>query len=453
MKRTSIDVMNPGLFLGRRGFLQLSGALSILLSPIVRSRIAEAEGSYPKRVIFLLTGSGHHTPAWGAQGTETNFQLKEILSELEKYKSKMIVTSGLDLISCANQPAGHERERAILTNAPSDQVGDNSSAEGASIDQLIASQIGMSTRLKSLEFAFSTYQNGFAYCSPCYSGPRQQIGLTEDMGEIFDRVFKGVDPNAQPVADTSGPKRALINKSILDNITADLVGVQKELTGEEYSKLDAHLSAIRAMEQGLQAGSVPSVQPACAIPSRPNGDQATRKAMEVFKIESDMVAAAIACDVTRVFTMQWGMEGSHSGGHWPEAAGSAYDNDCNHNISHLAGYSAQDYIDLSKLKARGVLTLCDALSAIPEGNGTVLDNTVIMWSSANRDGGHTSDNLPTVLIGSCGGYFSTGRFLEYQGENHAKLLLSIAEAAGASIGELGHLNDSKATSVLPRLKA
>jgi hypothetical protein len=68
------------------------------------------------------------------------------------------------------------------------------------------------------------------------------------------------------------------------------------------------------------------------------------------------------------------------------------------------------------------------------------------------DGGHTFDNLPTVLIGGCGGYFQTGRYLQYQGDNHARLLLSIAEAAGANIPSVGHLAASKATSILPRLK-
>jgi hypothetical protein len=448
-KPSAIDTNNPGLFLGRRGFLRLSAAAAILLSPIVRSRIAEAAGEFPKRAIFLLTGCGHYTPAWGAQGTETSFQLKEILSVLEKYKSKMIVTSGLDLVSCANQSAGHERERAILTNAPSDQIGDNSTAEGASIDQIIASQIGTRTRLRSLEFAFGTYQNGFAYCSPCYSGPRQQIRLTENMGEIFDRVFKGIDPSPK-APNANAAKQALLGKSILDNAKIDLASIQKELTGEESAKLEAHLSAIRGMEQQIGAGPPAA---GCFIPTRPTGDQATMKAMDVFKAESNIIAGAIACDAARVFTMQWGMEGSHSGGHWPEAAGSGRDSDCNHNISHLAGYSAQDYIELSKVKARGVLALCDALAAIPEGSGSVLDNTVIMWSSANRDGGHTSDNLPTVLIGGCGGYFATGRYLQYGGENHARILLSIAEAVGASVPSIGHLNASKATSVLPRLKA
>jgi Protein of unknown function (DUF1552) len=444
----AFDSKNPGLLLNRRRFLTLSASASILLAPVLRSRVAQAAEVFPKRVIFLLTGCGHYTPAWGAQGSESAFTLKEILSVLEKYKSKMIVTSGLDLVSCANQGAGHERERAILTNAPSTQIGDNSTAEGASIDQLIAAQVGTKTRLRSLEFAFSTYQNGFAYCSPCYSGPRQQMRLTEDMAEIFDRVFKGVDPKV----DMNAAKRAALNQSILDNAKLDLSSIQKELTGEEHAKLDAHLSAIRAIEQSLQAGGTVPTQ-RCIIPTKPLGNQDSRKALDVFQIESNIIAAAMACDVTRVFTVQWGMEGSHSLGHWPEAKGSATDNDCNHNISHLAGYTYQDYIDLSKVKARGVLALCDALAAVPEGTGSALDNTVIMWSSANRDGGHTSDNLPTVLIGSCGGYFSTGRYLQYAGENHSRILLSMAEAAGANIPSIGHLDASKATSVLPRLKA
>ncbi len=447
MNRLSSHDSSPqSLWLGRRGFLKLSTSAAILLAPILRGRLAHAAQVFPKRVIFLLTGCGHYTPAWGATGTEKAFQLKEILSVLEKYKSKMIVTAGLDLVSCANQAAGHERERAILTNAPSTQVGDYSTAEGASIDQLIAAQIGTKTRLRSLEFAFSTYQNGFAYCSPCYSGPGQQMRLIEDTGQIFDRVFKGLDPKP----DANAAKRLALNQSILDNAKADLASIQKELTKDEHSKLEAHLSAIRGLEQRVQM-SPPTQR--CVIPTRPAGDQASRNALDVFQIESNLVASAIACDAARVFTIQWGMEGSHSGGHWPEAKGSGSDNDCNHNISHLAGYSAQDYIDLSKVKAKGVLAMCDALSAIPEGTGTALDNTVILWSSANRDGGHTSDNLPSVLIGGCGGYFSTGRYLQYGGENHARLLLSVAEAVGANVQSLGHLADSKATSVLPRLKA
>src|SRR5205814_4464855 len=78
------------------------------------------------------------------------------------------------------------------------------------------------------------------------------------------------------------------------------------------------------------------------------------------------------------------------------------------------------------------------LSAIPEGNGTMLDNTVILWcNELGKGNSHSRDNMHWLLAGGCGGYFKTGRYLQYAGESHSNLLVSLANAMDVNISTFG----------------
>jgi len=441
------------LYLGRRRFLQLSGLGAALVSPIIRDRLAFGANAQPKRVIFIVSGLGHERSAWGAKGTETNFAFNEILQLLNRYKSKMILTKGLDMKFGSNvDPGAHPKQRCILTNAPSQYGGDDNkaTAEGPSIDQIIATAWAGLTKFRSLELGYGGGGRS-VFLSPCYSGPKTRVELEVDPRAAFNRLFAGVNPSGTPTIDPIDVKRAGIKKSVLDAVVSDLSSLQKELSGGEKAKLDAHLTGIRSLEAQLASAQI-GPRGGCFLP--PSFDKLQDALFgQNFKAHVDLVASAIACDLTRVFALQWGQEGQNQS--HPDFKGSMNNQNIDpHLASHKeANYTVEDFIRVSKIKATNVLALCDALSAIQEGAGTALDNTVIVWTSGNADGSHAGDDLPFVIIGNSGGYFKSGRYVTYTKQNHAHALLNVAEAVGVTVSSFGNHPETRVTLPFDNLKA
>jgi hypothetical protein len=162
----------------------------------------------------------------------------------------------------------------------------------------------------------------------------------------------------------------------------------------------------------------------------PNTDVPTR-----MKAMFTMAAIALQCDLTRVVTIEYGTDGG--GDETSHAFLGLTDNW--HKIAHAGAAQAADKIKIDSWIFSNVATLVGMLDSTMEGTGTALDNSVVMTATDMNDGAdHYVGQIPFLLIGSCGGYFKTGKVVQYpDGTPHNKLLATIGNAMGVPMTSFG----------------
>lgn len=314
-------------------------------------------------------------------------------------------------------------------------VYDKEKMGGASIDQVIAAQVGGKTKLKSLELSG---EEGFSdgYCD---SGYRCAVGnhiafdasgtplpKLFDTAAIFDRLFQGFDAGAS-VAEAE--RRAKYRKSVLDNVLGQANDLSTKLSATDQKKLDEYLSAVRDVESRIGTGMTAA---SCKPPTRREGklDDVTRHG-----VLADLIALAFQCNVTNVVSLMWGNMTSNRNYSFIGAAGG------HHDISHH-GDKAEN---IAKLKVIGeweldqIAALLTKLKSLPDADGrTVLDNTTVFVSSDISDGdAHNHDDMPVLLAGGGAG-FKMGRHVEYPDKpTFGSLFLALAKAHGSGIASFG----------------
>jgi hypothetical protein len=166
----------------------------------------------------------------------------------------------------------------------------------------------------------------------------------------------------------------------------------------------------------------------------------------------DVVTAALACDLTRVVVLQWSGGGSNTVHSWA-GVGSGH-----HDIAHnVGGVNADEatrrgwLIKIEHWFAQQYAYLLGKLAAIPDGGGSLLDASAVLWFHEQSHGGrHDRKDMPYVLAGSCGGFFRTGRFVRWNGAHHNNLLVSLANAMDVPITTFG--DPEFCTGALPELR-
>jgi hypothetical protein len=158
----------------------------------------------------------------------------------------------------------------------------------------------------------------------------------------------------------------------------------------------------------------------------------------VSRLQIDMMVMALACDLTRVSSMLWARAGSNVRYTWL-----GLDTE-HHSIAHDSTTPARDQIAAINTWHAGELAyLLDALKAVPEGDGTMLDNTLVVWGNELADGySHAQQPIPLVLAGKAGGVLQTGRYIDYGESRHNRLLVSICNLMGLpEVTSFGTLDD------------
>jgi hypothetical protein len=291
--------------------------------------------------------------------------------------------------------------------------------EGPSVDQVIAQRIGDATAFRSLELGVRP-----AGSSPTsrmiYAAARQPVQPESDPARAFDRLFGGSMPGTAP--DPAVVARLARRRSVLDVVANQLTGLQSQVASEDRLKIEAHLAAVRDLEQRSM------YQPAtCELPQRATADDIPR----LLDLDIELVSAAFACDRTRVASIQlkFGDNDNESYSWLGIARG-------HHDISHDGDGNAQARADLTTIYtwyADRFAYLLDTLAAVPEGDGTLLDNTLVVWGTELGKGNtHAFERVPFVLAGGAGGSVATGRYLQFADVPHNRLLVSLCHAMGVS---------------------
>ncbi len=218
-------------------------------------------------------------------------------------------------------------------------------------------------------------------------------------------------------------------QSVVDALQAELSRILNRVGSADRQKIEAHISAVREIENRIAFDMQYGGGAACEIPTLKSnsgsGDERHRINGENMM---DIIAQAFACDQTRVATLQWA--NGASGIRFSSLGISEGHHDLTHdNFNQNAGKRAQ----IAGWYAERFKYFIEKLKSIPEGDGTVLDNTVILWTSEhNGIQQHGRTNVPFILAGQLGGAFNTGRFLDFSRNTlaHNDVSVSIAQGMG-----------------------
>jgi hypothetical protein len=401
----------------------------------------------PNRMAFLYVPNGVNMADWTPKSEGTDFELPTILEPLNPVKEKLLVLTGLTADKARpHGDGGGDHARALsafLTGAQPRKTDGTEIRAGISVDQVAASRLAEKTRLASLEIGCehgAMAGNCDSGYSCVYSSTMSWRSATQPLPKevspklVFERLFSSV-PNAQQQA------RDAKRKSILDFVREDSRDLTGKLGANDVRKLDEYFSAIRDIEMRIErADKLPPIQrPDYSVPDSIPADYA-----EHIRLMCDLTALAFQADITRVVTFVLANEGSNRAYPFigvPEG---------HHDLSHHGNDAAkkQKIRDINRFHAQQLAYLLQKLNSIPEGDGTLLDHSMIVYGSGNSDGDrHNHDDLPIVLAGGGCGTLKTGRHIRYANETPLNnLWVSMLNRLEIDVEQLG---DS--TGALPDL--
>lgn len=428
--------------LSRRALLRGAGGIAIglpFLDAMLREGRAAAQptAAAPQRFVVFFSPDGSIRENWTPTGTETNFQLSRILAPLAPHKQRLIVLDGVDN-EAAKHGLGDDHMRGmgamltgieLLPGSTQGGAGDPAGlAGGISVDQKIAGQIGGSNKLKSLELGVQAGSAGTVWGYTAYAAAGQALPPVNDPAAIFSRVFTDVGSGQSALA-----KLAAERKSVLDAVAASYGALSPKLGSADKQKIDQHFTQIRELEQRLGAAATPVGQ-ACVKPAAPGSldFRANDNFPAVGKLQMDLLVMALACDLTRVASLQWENSVGDARFTWLGIDRG------HHDMSHDADSNGDTLEKLTQINiwyAQQLLYLMDAMAKVPEGDGTLLDNTLIFWcNELSRGNVHSHPEMPYLLAGGTAAAaqpLTMGRFLSYSGSvPHNNLLVSLLNVFG-----------------------
>lgn len=422
--------------LQRRTFLRGLGAsmalplLECMEGPAALAASSAAAGTSPApvRAAFVFFPNGCIQDAWRPEGTGTDWQLSETLAPLKELKDDVIVFGNLaqhNGRALGDGPGDHARcASSYLTGAHPVKTSGADIRVGVSIDQFAAERIGFQTRLPSLEIGIDRGRNA-GNCdsgySCAYSSNISWKSPTTPMAKeirpklVFERLFR---PNYDE-------KRDRYRRSILDLVAADASQLQQRLGRTDRRKLDEYFTSVREIEQRIERAAAAAKQepPEFDLP-----EGAPRDFEQHVELMYDLMLLAFRTDTTRVATFMLANAGNNRA-YTEVGVKQGW-----HSLSHHGNKA--DKVDpirkidrfLVEQHARFLRKLRDT----PEGEGTLLDNSMIVYGSGLGDGNrHSHHDLPILFAGRGGGTIRTGRHVHLEHETPLNnLFLSMMDRMG-----------------------
>jgi hypothetical protein len=448
--------MNPitGKHLSRRTVLRGLGAtVSLPLLDAMTPALARANGNRTVRLAFTYIPNGVTLDQWTPPGTGAEYPFSPILKPLEAFREDMLVLSGL---ACENAkdlgdgPGDHARAgAAFLTGVHPRKTAGADIRNGISTDQIAAQVVGKDTRLPSLELGCEesrtvgncdsgyscAYTNSISWRTPTTPMPPET-----NPRSAFERLF-GIEDVA--LSPEERARRAKQRRSILDIVgdrTRQLMG---GLGPSDRRKMDEYLYAVREIERQIERAERGDVEVPAGV-EKPSGIPPTFA--EYVKLMFDLQAVAFQADVTRVSTMMIGREGSLQT--YPEIDVP----DSHHPLTHHRGKPefVAKVTKINTFHAELFAHFIAKLKATPDVDGTLLDNTMVVYGCAISDGDkHTHEDLPVLLLGRGAGRLKPGRHVVYARDTPlTNLYLTLLDGMGVqpekigdSTGKLEHLSD------------
>src|SRR5438477_3769125 len=426
--------------LQRRTFLKGIGA-SVAL-PLLDSMVPALTAAPLKttpRLGFIYIANGVIQDQWIPKTVGRDFELSPILKPLEPVRSHVNILSGLSHLQAdtfGDGTADHPRASAVWLTGVHAYDRSRPDVEvrlATSADQIAAREIGKTTQVPSIELNLDLPTQGACDTSDCFfnntvswHNPTTPNPAEMHPRLVFERLFGDGGSPAQRLA------RMKRNGSILDSVVREVSSLSQTLGPGDRTKLTEYLTSVREIEQriqGVEARGVHDID----LPDRPADIPPTFE--EHIKLMYDLQALAFQADVTRVFTMLVCKELSartYQNIGVPEGV-----HVCSHHRDDPALIAKKAKIDAYHIE---LLTyFLQRLQATPDGDGTLLDHSLILYGGGMGDGNlHRHNNLPTLMAGKLGGQFETGRHIAYKLDTPmSNLLVTILLKAGVNCDAIG----------------
>lgn len=418
----------------------------------IRPRTAHAMPSgAPKRLLLVKHRQGTVMEKWVPTGSETDWELSEILGPLSGFEDRMVVVSGLDNRVPQYNSAGDGHENAdatVLTGALfEDQGASVLTAGGPSIEQVIAERISTDTSYARVDLGIGggTGGSGLVTAREMFYGAADPVDVINNPELAQARLFGDASLSAEEIEALS-ERRA----SVLDGVLDEFASLRARLGSEDQARLDAHAEKVRELEQRFALGGAGCGRPELGLPS---GFDYGEDEDVVADGMIELMVAALACDLTRVGTLLFASSEDPTFP-WLDLDGEPVVDTAKYNNWHFMVHDGRDEPGLAVgigWYTQVVADLLAAMDATLDADGdNLLDTTLVLWCSEFGDGIlHGLNKLPFVLFGACGEGVTTGRHIDllsgtpddYQRQGdytHQQLLTSILHAFGGEDESFGH---------------
>ncbi len=433
------------------GAAGVSASVATALSPFVPvlSRRAEAQ-TVPVRVMYLFTPNGSVPARFWPGGGENGlvFEPGSITEPLAPYKSKLIFPKGMKRPRGGG--GGHESAfRTMWTGAGQTGSGGGfgGTAAGPSIDQIVAKALpGDKTTFPSLQVGVQhdgPGANPSVLTVMTYTGPGQPLPPESNPYKLFERLMIGSGGAPTGITPEALGKIKARRQSVLDIVREDLRSLLPRIDRSDRIKIEQHVDGLSSIEKRLNNPVNPATpgMGMCGGPSTRTGIdlKANESYPELLGIQTSLAIAALACDRTRILTLQWSRSFSQVRHTWVGV------NAEHHTLSHMT--SAQNQMDKFKIERwyhERMAELLHQMDSIPEGNGTLLDNTMLIYCNDLTEGApHSVSPAISWVAGKAGGKIKTapnGRLIEAGSYDFTQLLVTSAHVMGAtSVNQVGPL--------------
>jgi hypothetical protein len=441
--------MNKSWQLPRRTFLKGVGTamalpmLEAMSSPVKLLGAAAGPGpsAFPKRMAFVYLPNGMNMADWTPRELGRNFEMPFILEPLTEHRNDLQVMSGLAHTRArANGDGAGDHARANATFLTGMQARKTAGADiraGISVDQAAAAKIGRLTRFPSLELSCdrgrmagecdSGYSCAYQF-NISWKTPTTPMAPEVDPRHVFERLFS---TGRQADIDENRAVRERYHKSILDFVLKDARRLKSSLGSTDRRKVDEYLAAVRELEMRIEsaekfAATIPDYQRPTGIP---------KEYEQHIRLMYDLMTLAFQTDTTRISTFMVAHDGSNRP--YPFIGVS----EGHHDLSHHGNDETKKrkIAQINRFHATQFAYFLEKLKAVREGEGTLLDNCMIVYGSAIADGNaHAHHDLPVLLAGKGGGDWSVGRHIRYPTETPmTNLFLTMLERMGAPLERFG----------------
>ncbi len=420
----------------RRDFLRTMG-LGAAAMPFVcnlPSLAFEGSGVRKQRMVIMFSPNGVFPDTFWPSEQGENYTLKESTSPLEPFKDRTLFLKGISN-RIRGDGDGHMRGIGCLLTGielfPGNVQGGSDTpagwAKGLSIDQEIKTFLQADpttrTRFGSLELGVMVPDRADTWTRMSYAGPNKPIAPIDDPYQTFAKLYGQMKDRESLV-------------SVLDEVTDDLKKLSSIVAAEDRHLLEEHTTFVRQMEQELR--SADAVKVGHAVPEIEHGVQEVNDNIPTLtKMQIDLMVNSFVSDFARVATLQitnsvgqprmrWlGIEEGHHGlSHEPDSNEDAVD-----KLTRINKWYCEQYAYLAKRLAE---------TPEPGGNGSLLDNTLLVWTNElGKGNSHTHNDIPFVLVGG-GLDYTMGRSLQYDRVPHNRLLMALAHGFGHEVESFGN---------------
>ena len=404
----------------RDSMIAVGGAA--ILAPLWRPLRSRAQTGFPQRVITVFSPNGVVDDEFFPSGGERDFQLKQGLEPLQPFRDKILIARGVDLKESPRGMAHHVGMGGAFTAQP---LGGNGFPRDISIDQRIAQEIGADTRFASIQAATGIHDTAQIYTRMSFRSGGEPVEPEKNPQRFFNRIFEGFVPDSSTGAPNPRVEiRRRLRRSILDRSVGELNALRRRLGQGDAEKLEFHAQSLRDLELRLE--ETPGTAGSCGLPGDvPGGLDLGTDNLDpvVMRHHMDIITRAFACDLTRVASLMLcraatpavppglGISGRH------------------HRLAHNG--ARQQLLQIDRWYAERVSELLGMLDSVPEGGGTLLDNTLVIWNNELRDGeSHRFTSMPLLLAGGAGGAIEMGRYLTFNGASLSDFYTTVLHAFG-----------------------